>query len=45
MVDLVRAELPDVSTLAIGDGANDVSMINAAHVGKFIKIIIIVKWY
>lgn len=35
MVDLVRRELPDVSTLAIGDGANDVSMINAAHVGKF----------
>lgn len=34
MVDLVRQELPNVSTLAIGDGANDVSMINAAHVGN-----------
>lgn len=33
-MDLVRNELPDVSTLAIGDGANDVSMINAAHVGN-----------
>jgi phospholipid-transporting ATPase len=28
---------PEVSTLAIGDGANDVSMITAAHVGVGIK--------
>eukprot|EP00300_Choanocystis_sp_HF-7_P009665 c16560_g1_i2.p1 GENE.c16560_g1_i2~~c16560_g1_i2.p1 ORF type:complete len:1234 (+),score=220.28 c16560_g1_i2:146-3847(+) len=32
VVQLVRSSLP-VVTLAIGDGANDVSMIQAAHVG------------
>lgn len=37
MVKLVRDNLPCVSTLAIGDGANDVNMINAAHVGVGIK--------
>lgn len=33
LVRLVRDNNPDVRTLAIGDGANDVSMIQAAHVG------------
>ncbi len=33
MVRLVRSEIKDSITLAIGDGANDVSMIQAAHVG------------
>ena len=33
VVNLVRHFLPDVRTLAIGDGANDVGMIQAAHVG------------
>ena len=36
IVTLVRTHTKDI-TLAIGDGANDVSMIRAAHVGKFIK--------
>ena len=26
-------QLPNIITLAIGDGANDVNMINAAHIG------------
>lgn len=30
---MVRQENPGVTTLAIGDGANDVNMIMAAHVG------------
>lgn len=30
---MVRHEHPLVKTLAIGDGANDVNMITAAHVG------------
>ncbi len=30
---MVRAKDKDVTTLAIGDGANDVNMITAAHVG------------
>jgi len=30
---MVRERIPQVSTLAIGDGANDVSMITAAHIG------------
>ena len=30
---LVRERVPGSITLAIGDGANDVSMIRAAHVG------------
>nr|CCA14458.1 PREDICTED: hypothetical protein isoform 1 [Albugo laibachii Nc14]CCA21242.1 haloacid dehalogenaselike hydrolase family protein putative [Albugo laibachii Nc14] len=33
LVRLVRHRNPKVRTLAIGDGANDVSMIQAAHVG------------
>lgn len=38
MVTMVRdAKGPDCSTLAIGDGANDVNMIIAAHVGVGIK--------
>ena len=37
IVSLVRKEKPDVTTLAIGDGANDVNMITAAHVGIGIK--------
>ena len=37
VVSLVRSERPNVSTLAIGDGANDVNMITAAHVGVGIK--------
>lgn len=34
---MVRKANPKVSTLAIGDGANDVNMISAAHVGIGIK--------
>lgn len=30
---MVRSEHPNAKTLAIGDGANDVNMITAAHVG------------
>lgn len=30
---MVRKRKPDKSTLAIGDGANDVNMITAAHIG------------
>lgn len=30
---MIRAYQPDRTTLAIGDGANDVNMITAAHVG------------
>lgn len=33
IVDLVRYGVEGVRTLAIGDGANDVAMIQAAHVG------------
>lgn len=33
IVSLVRKFNPGVTTLAIGDGANDVNMIAAAHVG------------
>lgn len=33
LVCLVRENNPEVRTLAIGDGANDVSMIQSAHVG------------
>jgi len=33
IVQLVRRVYPRVSTLSIGDGANDVNMITAAHVG------------
>lgn len=37
IVTLVRKTKPHVSTLAIGDGANDVNMITAAHVGIGIR--------
>ncbi len=30
---MVRVAKPTITTLAIGDGANDVNMITAAHVG------------
>jgi len=33
IVSMVRAKNPSVTTLAIGDGANDVNVITAAHVG------------
>eukprot|EP00347_Sterkiella_histriomuscorum_P021501 403333759 len=33
IVRMVRAQNPDKTTLSIGDGANDVNMITAAHVG------------
>ncbi|CAD8160132.1 unnamed protein product [Paramecium pentaurelia] len=37
IVSLVRQNKPNVTTLAIGDGANDVNMITAAHIGIGIK--------
>jgi phospholipid-transporting ATPase len=37
IVSMVRAEKPKVVTLAIGDGANDVNMIIAAHIGVGIR--------
>lgn len=37
IVAMVRQAIPDVQTLAIGDGANDVNMIVAAHVGVGIQ--------
>lgn len=37
VVAMVRQFKPKVTTLAIGDGANDVNMITAAHVGVGIK--------
>ena len=33
VVQMVKDKYPGKSTLAIGDGANDVSMITAAHIG------------
>ena len=33
LVDLVKMGCPTATTLAIGDGANDVAMIRKAHVG------------
>ena len=33
VVRMIRTLKPNVTTLAIGDGANDVNMITAAHVG------------
>jgi phospholipid-transporting ATPase len=33
IVTMVRTAQPQAKTLAIGDGANDVNMITAAHVG------------
>jgi len=37
MVALIKNGIPGARTLAIGDGANDVAMIQAAHVGVGIK--------
>ncbi len=37
IVHMVRSEHPSASTLSIGDGANDVNMITAAHVGVGIQ--------
>mmetsp|Transcript_31689 Transcript_31689/g.43471 ORF Transcript_31689/g.43471 Transcript_31689/m.43471 type:complete len:1213 (+) Transcript_31689:256-3894(+) len=37
MVHLVKTGVADVRTLAIGDGANDVAMIQEAHIGVGIK--------
>lgn len=37
IVELVKSRIPTAVTLAIGDGANDVNMITAAHVGVGIK--------
>jgi len=34
---MIRHKKQGISTLAVGDGANDVSMITAAHVGVGIK--------
>lgn len=34
---MVRHNLPEMTSLAIGDGANDVNMITAAHVGIGIR--------
>ena len=33
IVHMIRNRFPDKVTLSIGDGANDVSMIQSAHVG------------
>ena len=33
VVDMIKKNEPDVVTLAIGDGANDVNMIQRAHIG------------
>jgi phospholipid-transporting ATPase len=33
IVVMVKTKNPKLTTLAIGDGANDVNMITAAHVG------------
>jgi phospholipid-transporting ATPase len=37
VVNMVRQAEPKATTLAIGDGANDVNMITAAHCGIGIK--------
>ena len=34
---MVRKQKPEISTLSIGDGANDVPMLRSAHVGVGIK--------
>lgn len=33
IVTMVKTQMPQFTTLSIGDGANDVNMIAAAHVG------------
>ena len=37
MVKLVKQGVPGVRTLSIGDGANDVAMIQEAHIGVGIR--------
>lgn len=37
MVRLIKTGVPGVRTLAVGDGANDVAMIQEAHIGVGIK--------
>ncbi len=37
MVNLIKTGVPGVRTLAIGDGANDVAMIQEAHIGVGIR--------
>jgi phospholipid-transporting ATPase len=37
VITLIRKYKPKASTLAIGDGANDVNMILTAHVGIAIR--------
>ena len=36
---MVRNYEPNATTMAVGDGANDVNMITAAHVGIGIRLI------
>lgn len=33
IVTMVKTRNPELTTLAIGDGANDVNMITTAHIG------------
>ena len=33
IVNMIKSRFPSLTTLAIGDGANDVNMITAAHIG------------
>lgn len=33
LVNMIKDRYPSKTTLAIGDGANDVNMISAAHIG------------
>jgi P-type E1-E2 ATPase len=37
LVSMIRKKYPDKTCLAVGDGANDVSMINNANVGVGIR--------
>ena len=37
MVSLLKTKYPSKITLAIGDGSNDVNMLNVAHVGIGIR--------
>ena len=48
IVKKYKEHYPDITTLAIGDGANDVNMITEAHIGIGIKGVegfIIIKKY
>jgi P-type E1-E2 ATPase len=45
VVEFIRNGIPEARTLAVGDGANDVSMIKAAHIGVrelFQSVIIVI---